>query len=82
MATNQIIGLEALIRWNSPNGMVPPDSFIAIAEESGSDYPNWGMGAGERLSNSEKNWQPLGYQTPIAVNLSTLQFKAPLYLVN
>ena len=28
-------GVEALVRWNSPDGMVPPDRFISVAEDSG-----------------------------------------------
>ena len=34
--TSKIIGAEALIRWNSPkNGLIPPNEFIPIAENSG-----------------------------------------------
>ncbi len=32
---NKIVGVEALIRWNSPNGFISPASFIPVAEESG-----------------------------------------------
>ena len=36
LKTNQITGAEALIRWHSADlGMVPPDVFIPIAQESG-----------------------------------------------
>lgn len=28
-------GVEALVRWESPSGMVPPDQFISLAEDSG-----------------------------------------------
>lgn len=36
VSTKQIAGAEALVRWNHPmRGMVPPDSFIGICEESG-----------------------------------------------
>ncbi len=76
MATNQIIGLEALIRWNSPNGMVPPASFITIAEESNLIIPlgEWVL---KNACEFGKKLSSLGYETPIAVNLSMLQFKAP-----
>lgn len=76
MATNQIIGLEALIRWNSPTGMIPPGSFIAIAEASNLIIPigEWVL---ENACEFGKKLAALGYQTPIAVNLSMLQFKAP-----
>ena len=34
--TNEITGLEALVRWNNPqDGIVPPSKFIPLAEESG-----------------------------------------------
>ena len=76
MTTNQIIGLEALIRWNSPNGMVPPGSFITIAEESSLIIPigEWVL---ENACEFGKKLAALGYQIPIAVNLSMLQFKSP-----
>lgn len=34
MIDNKIIGIEALIRWQSPSGIIPPISFIPIDEES------------------------------------------------
>ncbi|WP_303871502.1 EAL domain-containing protein [Acetobacterium wieringae] len=76
MSTNQILGLEALIRWNSSNGMVPPGIFIPIAEESNLIIPlgEWVL---ETACEFGKKLQSLGYQIPIAVNLSMLQFKAP-----
>ncbi|MBU4440603.1 MAG: EAL domain-containing protein [Acetobacterium sp.] len=75
MFTNQIIGLEALIRWNSPTGLIPPNNFIAIAEESGLIIP---IGEWVLLNACQfgKKLQSLGYVIPIAVNLSMLQFKS------
>lgn len=35
-ATSGVVhGVEALLRWESPTGMVPPDQFISLAEDSG-----------------------------------------------
>ena len=36
--SNEIKGMEVLLRWNGPQGFVPPDVFIPIAEESGQIY--------------------------------------------
>src|SRR5699024_4238038 len=34
--TNELIGVEALVRWNHPTlGMISPDKFIPIAEQTG-----------------------------------------------
>jgi EAL domain-containing protein (putative c-di-GMP-specific phosphodiesterase class I) len=35
LQTGEVDGLEALVRWQRPDGLVPPDVFIAAAEESG-----------------------------------------------
>ncbi|MBQ7413445.1 MAG: EAL domain-containing protein [Alphaproteobacteria bacterium] len=35
LKTGQVTGLEALIRWESPNGIIPPNDFIPVLEETG-----------------------------------------------
>ncbi|WP_256759576.1 EAL domain-containing protein [Cohnella sp. WQ 127256] len=73
--TGKMIGLEALIRWNNPiRGLIAPNSFIPIAEETGLIIP-----IGERLLQivcaQSKAWQLAGYPPiRIAVNLSPRQF--------
>lgn len=72
----QIVGVEALIRWKHPTlGMVPPDEFIAIAEETGSILPI-GQWVIKTAAVQAKKWETM--ELPIkkvAVNLSSVQLK-------
>ncbi len=71
LADRKIVGAEALIRWHHPHrGMIPPDKFIPIAEETGMiiDINKWVLHAA-CLQN--KKWTDLGFKPiTIAVNLS------------
>jgi diguanylate cyclase (GGDEF)-like protein len=71
LASRRIVGAEALIRWNHPvQGMVPPNHFIPIAEESGQivDINRWVLYAACKQKNEWiKNGSP---SIRIAVNLS------------
>lgn len=70
--SGQIIGFEGLLRWNHPaRGLVPPDTFIPLAEENGLIIPigEWVLREGCREAAS---WpEPL----QIAINLSPVQFR-------
>ncbi|WP_293777428.1 bifunctional diguanylate cyclase/phosphodiesterase [uncultured Oxalicibacterium sp.] len=71
--SNRIIGVEALIRWQSPNGMVSPASFIPLAEETGLIIPigEWVL---RTACRQNREWQKAGYPPiPISVNLSPRQ---------
>lgn len=75
MQSGQIIGMEALLRWNHPElGLVPPGAFIPIAEETGLIVPigDWVL---RTALHQNKAWQDAGYpMMTVAVNLSPRQF--------
>ncbi len=76
--TGQIIGLEALLRWNHPElGLVSPATFIPLAEETGLivEIGTWVM---ETACAQTVQWHRAGL-TPlsVAVNLSARQFFQP-----
>ena len=76
--TGQIIGAEALLRWQHPIlGMVPPNEFIPVAEDSGLIIAigEWVLRTAVKQT---AKWVELG-QTGfiIAVNLSAVQFRHP-----
>jgi diguanylate cyclase (GGDEF)-like protein len=76
-ADGRVSGLEALIRWRHPaRGLLMPDKFIAIAEETGLIIPigYWTL---KRVCERARQWQELGINLPIAVNLSASQFHEP-----
>jgi len=78
--TGQIVGAEALVRWQSPTlGMIPPGKFIPLAEETGLIIPigDWVLkSACEQL----KRWQVAGLTgIRVAVNISALQFRQKLF---
>ena len=76
LATGQMSGLEALIRWNDPEtGLVPPDKFIPILEETGMIF-EVGKWVIRKAISDFNRWREDGLKPPrIAVNVSPLQLR-------
>jgi diguanylate cyclase (GGDEF)-like protein/PAS domain S-box-containing protein len=78
LRTGQIIGVEALIRWQHPEyGLLAPAEFIPIAEESGliGAIGEWSLRAACQQGNA---WHAAGLVgLRVAANLSARQFKQP-----
>lgn len=72
--TGKIIGAEALIRWVHPQwGMMMPDRFIKIAEDSGliRGIGHWVL---REACTQNKKWQDSGLpEIPIAINVSVVE---------
>jgi diguanylate cyclase (GGDEF)-like protein len=73
-------GMEALIRWSSPTrGIVQPDDFIPLLEETGLivQVGEWVLGEACRQG---AEWQRAGYPIGIAVNVSTRQLDTDAFV--
>jgi diguanylate cyclase (GGDEF)-like protein/PAS domain S-box-containing protein len=81
LATRQIRGLEALIRWNDPEeGLVLPDDFVPLLEESGLiiEVGRWVI---EQAAADIQGWRDLGLRAPrVAVNVSEVQVRHPNFV--
>jgi diguanylate cyclase (GGDEF)-like protein len=75
-ATNRLIGAEALVRWNhTDHGLLFPDSFIALAEESDIIHliGAWVL---NEACHQVAEWQARNLKTvPVAINFSAFQFR-------
>jgi diguanylate cyclase (GGDEF)-like protein len=74
LATGNIGGFEALLRWHHPGrGLVPPADFISVAEETGLIVP-----IGEWVIR-DACFEAAGWPVPakVAVNLSPVQLRSP-----
>jgi len=72
--TGVTIGVEALIRWFSPElGMISPEDFIPLAEETGLIVPI-GAWVLKTACAQARFWQQNGLPIRVAVNLSSRQF--------
>jgi EAL domain-containing protein (putative c-di-GMP-specific phosphodiesterase class I) len=78
---NRLVGAEALIRWHHPKkGMIPPDHFIAVAEQSGliNELGDWVLAQACREINT---FADVGIQgIRVAINISPVQFRSKDFL--
>ncbi len=80
LATDRVVGIEALVRWQHPaRGLVPPLAFIPLAEETGLIVPigRWVL---ETACRQARSWQlevPGREALQVSVNLSAKQFAQP-----
>lgn len=76
LSTGQVVGMEALIRWQHPErGPVSPDSFIALAEETGLILPIGDWVLKTACMEAVRIQQSLGRPLTIAVNVSPRQLQ-------
>jgi EAL domain-containing protein (putative c-di-GMP-specific phosphodiesterase class I) len=76
LQTGEIIGMEALVRWQHPEyGLIPPTSFIHWAEDSGLIIPI-GELVLQMACEQNKEWLKAGHRPiRVGVNLSARQFR-------
>ena len=83
MLTQQVIGAEALVRWNHPTrGLLPPAQFIPLFEEHNLivELDTFVL---REVCDHLRQWQSLGLANlPISVNQSRAHLDNPLYVIN
>ncbi|MFG1489932.1 GGDEF domain-containing phosphodiesterase, partial [Oceanospirillum sp. HFRX-1_2] len=79
MGSMRLRGVEALVRWQHPDqGLVPPDFFIGLAEDTGLilELGEWVL---REACTQGQQWRQAGYpDIELAVNVSALQFRQGL----
>ena len=84
LRTGEVVGFEALVRWEHPgHGLTPPSEFIPLAEETGLINPicSWVL---KEACGQLRSWQdrfPMDTPFTMSVNLSARQFHYPELVV-
>ena len=80
LETGNVTGMEALLRWEHPTrGLLAPDQFLAVAEETGM-IREIGWWVLQEACEQTKRWETVTQETPpltVSVNLSGRQFTQP-----
>jgi diguanylate cyclase (GGDEF)-like protein/PAS domain S-box-containing protein len=80
MESREVVGFEALLRWEHPeHGMRPPDDFIPLAEQTGMimTIGRWALREGCRQMQAWRRAYPAMEPLWLSVNLSSRQFLHP-----
>ncbi|MBW4052842.1 MAG: EAL domain-containing protein [Proteobacteria bacterium] len=74
--THRVVALETLLRWRHPAlGFVPPERFVAVAEETGLIVPIGDYVLGRAIEDTAR-WRAAGAEVvPISVNISAVQLQ-------
>ena len=77
LATGQVTGVEALMRWRHPSlGLVSPLQFIPVAEDTGliDSFGHWAL---QVACRDARTWQDQGHPVQVSVNLAARQLDRP-----
>ena len=79
LSTGNIVGVEALLRWNNQGNIISPDRFIPLLEQTGRivDVGQWVI---EEACRQRKQWLDAGVNLPVAVNISAVQFDSDNFI--
>jgi diguanylate cyclase (GGDEF)-like protein len=81
-ATNTVMAVEALVRWNHPRlGLVSPEYFIPLCETTGL-IRQLGLWVFARAARQQVEWAAQGLDMVVSVNLSARQFMHPELLAD
>jgi diguanylate cyclase (GGDEF)-like protein/PAS domain S-box-containing protein len=76
LGSDRIVGAEALVRWHHPeHGLISPERFIPIAEETGLILPLGRYVLGQACQQARSIRDRLGVDLPVSINLSPRQFQ-------
>jgi EAL domain-containing protein (putative c-di-GMP-specific phosphodiesterase class I) len=75
MASGKFAGVEALVRWKHPElGLVPPDAFVPLMEESDTLSASLGDFAVREALACSRRWHDAGRELNVAINVSARTF--------
>jgi diguanylate cyclase (GGDEF)-like protein len=82
MHTGEVIGVEALIRWQHPDrGLVPPLDFLPVIESQAIslELGEWVI---DTALTQIRQWKGIGLQIPISVNISAYQLQQDTFITD